>query len=184
MISFGLSKCAIAKKTVANDVISYAAPVKVPGAVEMKATPKGDIKVYEADNVDYVTVDQSEGYEVEAKFYDMPVAVVKEYFGIQEDTNKVAGEFAGATFPSFAFLGQIDGDAHNRRFAYMDCQMTKRISVETKTARGKEPNTVTVTFAAKPRATDNLVMLYTKPDTDATAYAAWFTEVPEFTPGA
>jgi len=179
-VFFGLSKCAIAPITVAAGVYTYGALVQVPGAVEYKATPKGDIQAFEADNVDHVVVDKSEGYDCEAKFFNVPEDVVKTYFGHKTDVNGVGAEFAGATFPAFAFLGQINGDAYNRRFSMMDCVMSKRISIETKTAKGKEPNYVLVSFTARPRITDELVRLYTKAETDAVVYGNWFTTVQDY----
>lgn len=177
---FGLSRCGIAPKTVAAGVVSYGAIIPVPGAVEFKATPKGDIQTYEGDNTDYLVVDKSEGYDCEAKFFNVSEEVVKTYFGQKEDVNGVGAEFAGATFPEFAFLGQMEGDAYNRRFTMMDCVMSKRISIETKSAKGKEPNYVLVSFAARPRMTDGLVRLFTKAATDAVVYANWFTTVQDY----
>lgn len=182
-VTYGLSKCALAPITVTEGAYAYGAEEQVPGAVEFKASPVGDIKAFEADNEDYVVVDQSEGYDCEAKFFNWPEAAVKKFFGMQEDSKKVGAEFSGATIPSFAFLGQINGDAHNRRFTMMDCYMTKRIAIETKTAKSKEPNTITVTFRARPRMSDGLVRLYTKPETDATVYANWFTAVQDYVAG-
>ena len=182
-VTYGLSQCAVAPVTYPLGVYTAGTIVPIPGAVEFKATPKGDITAYEGDNSDYVVVDKSEGYDCEAKFYDIPEAVVKTYFGMTEDTKKVAAEYTGATIPAFAFLGQINGDGHNRKFTMMDCVMNKRISVETKTSKGKEPNIVTINFTARPRTSDQLVRLYTKSDTDATVYGAWFTTVQDFVAG-
>lgn len=179
-VFYGLSKCAVAPITVTAGVYGYGALAQIPGAVEFKATPKGDVQAYEADNGDYVVVDKSEGYDCEAAFYGVPEEVVKKYFGQSEDAKNVAAEFAGTSFPAFAFLGQINGDVHNRRFSMMDCVMSKRIAIETKTAKSKEPNKVTVSFSARPRTSDNLVRLYTKPETDQTVYDNWFTAVQDY----
>lgn len=181
-VVYGLSRCAVAPITITAGVYSYGTLVSIPGAVEFKATPKGDVMAYEGDNSDYVVVDKSEGYDCEAKFYDVPEAVVLLYFGITEDSKKVGAEYAGATYEDFAFLGQINGDGHNRKFTMMDCVLSKRPTVETKTSKGKEPNVVTVNFSARPRTSDQLVRLYTKSDTDATVYANWFTTVQDFVP--
>lgn len=182
-VVYGLSQCALSPITVTAGVYSYGTIVTIPGAVEFKAAPKGDVMAYEGDNSDYVVVDKSEGYDCEAKFYDIPEAVVAAYFGMTDDSKNVGAEYAGATFAPFAFLGQINGDGHNRKFTMMDCVLSKRPSIETKTSKGKEPNIVTINFTARPRTSDQLVRLYTKSDTDATVYGAWFTTVQDFVAG-
>ena len=156
---YGLSRCAISLLTEPLGVLTYATPILIPGAVTMTATPKGDAEPFEADNVDYVGIDKSEGYEVEAEFVDLPEAVEEALFGLTEDSKKVGVEKTGISFPRFAFLGQIQGDAYNRRFAFMDCIVTARPEISQKTSKAKEPSTTKIKFKARPRVADDIVRL-------------------------
>ena len=96
-----------------------------------------------------------------------------------EDAKKVAAEYSGQVYKQFALLAQFEGDAHNRRIALYDCVVTARPEIAAKTGKTKTPDTIKVKFAARPRASDNLVQMYTKSDTDPTVYSSWFTAVQE-----
>ena len=108
-----------------------------------------------------------------------PAGIAAAILAITEDTKKVAEEYSGRVYPQFALLAQFQGDAHNRRIALYDCVITARPEIASKTGKTKTPDTTKVKFAARPRASDNLVQRYTKSDTDATVYANWFTAVQE-----
>ena len=134
---------------------------------------------FEADNRDYAMIDKSEGYEGELETAYIPAAIAAAILAITEDTKKVAEEYSGRVYPQFALLAQFQGDAHNRRIALYDCVITARPEIASKTGKTKTPDTTKVKFAARPRASDNLVQRYTKSDTDPTVYANWFTAVQE-----
>ena len=176
---YGISLAAIAPITITDGVYSYGAPINWPGSTALTLSPKGNIEPFEADNRDYAMIDKSEGYDCELETAYIPAAIAAAILAITEDTKKVAEEYSGRVYPQFALLAQFQGDAHNRRIALYDCVITARPEIASKTGKTKTPDTAKVKFAARPRASDNLVQRYTKSDTDPTVYANWFTAVQE-----
>ncbi len=176
---YGVSRLAIAPVTITDGVYSYGALVNWPGAVALTLSPKGNVEPFEADNTDYAMIDKSEGYDGEVETAYIPALIAAAILAIQEDAKKVAAEYSGQVYKQFALLAQFQGDAHNRRIALYDCVVTARPEIAAKTGKTKTPDTIKVKFAARPRASDNLVQMYTKSDTDATVYANWFTAVQE-----
>jgi len=169
----------IAAVTITDGVYSYGTPVAVPGAKNFKASPRGEVTPYEADNTDYLLIDGNDGYDIEFEVVYLPEDVKTVIFSMTKDANNVATEYSGVAYPLFALLGQFEGDAHARRFAYLDCYVSNRPEIEAKTSKAKEPDTTKIKVVSKPRSSDDLVMLYTTEDTDATAYGNWFTAVQE-----
>lgn len=180
---YGISRLAIAPITVTDGVYSYGTLVSWPGATGLNLTPKGGIEPFEADDTDYVVIDKSEGYDGEIESAYLPETIAALIYSLVEDSKKVVGEYTGRTYPQFAVVGQFKGDAHNRRFALMDCVVSARPEIAAKTSKVPTPETTKVKFAARPRTSDDLVKLHTKDDTDQTVYDAWFTTVQEPTAG-
>lgn len=176
---YGVSRVAVAPVTVTAGEYTYGAIVEWPGATALTLAPKGNIEPFEADNRDYAMIDKSEGYDGELETAFIPAAIASAILAIQEDGKKVAAEYSGQVYAQFALLAQFQGDAYHRRIALYDCVVTARPEIAAKTAKGKTPDTVKVKFAARPRTSDDLVQMYTKSDTDATVYNAWFTAVQE-----
>ena len=176
---YGISHLAVAPVTIVDGAYIYGALTSWPGAVALTLSPKGNIEPFEADNRDYVVIDKSEGYDCEVETAYLPDEIAALILALTEDSKKVATEYAGMIYPQFALLGQFQGDAHNRRFALMDCVVSARPEIAAKTAKSGTPETVKVKFAARPRITDNLVKMHTKSTTDATVYSNWFTAVQE-----
>ncbi len=176
---YGVSNLAIAPVTIADGVYSYGAILLWPGAVALTLSPKGNVEPFEADNRDYVVIDKSEGYDGEVETAYLPDEIADTILAMTEDSKSVAAEYAGKIYPQFALLGQFQGDAHNRRFALMDCVVSARPEIAAKTAKSGTPETVKVKFSARPRITDNLVKVHTRSTTDATVYNNWFTAVQE-----
>jgi phi13 family phage major tail protein len=176
---YGISRAAVALATITDGVYSYGTPIAWPGATALTLSPKGNVDPFEADNTDYAMIDKSEGYEGEIETAYIPATIEAAILAMQEDSKKVAAEYSGQVYAQFAFLAQFEGDAHNRRIALYDCVVTARPEIAAKTGKTKTPDTTKVKFAARPRASDNLVKRHTKSDTDATVYGSWFTAVQE-----
>ena len=178
-IRYGVSRVAIAPVTITDGVYSYGTLIQWPGATNLTLSPKGNIEPFEADNRDYDMIDKSEGYDGELETAYIPAMIAAAILAMQEDSKKVAMEYSGQVYSQFALLAQFQGDAHNRRIALYDCVVTARPEVAAKTAKSRTPDTTKVKFASRPRASDDLVQMYTKSDTDATVYNNWFTAVQE-----
>jgi phi13 family phage major tail protein len=121
-ITYGLEQVHIAFKASDN---TWDMPKAIPGAVRWTPTPKGEPTNFKADNTDYFIYESNDGYTGELEMANIPDAVIAEMLGWIIDDNGMLVEVANATPKKFALMGQVQGDAKNRRFVYYDCQASR-----------------------------------------------------------
>ena len=148
---YGLSRLGIAPITVTDGVYTYGSIIMVPGAKTISGVPRGDIAAFEADNRDYVVIDKNEGYDIDLEIVDLQDAVAELILKQVDDAKGVAAEYTGVQYPQFALLGQIQGDAYNRRFTYMDCVLMARPEIVAKSSKAREPDTTKLKISSRPR---------------------------------
>lgn len=160
------------------DTLTYAAPVRLPGAVELALEPKGEQSDFYADDILYHTTTSNQGYET-----TLTVANITRDFRIDvlgevlEGTDGVLTENAAANPRKIAFLFEFDGDQNSTRHVLYNCTVSRPgLSSATKT-ESAEPQTQELTLVAAPRPADSIVKRSTTSDTPAPIYDAWFTAV-------
>lgn len=180
-VKFGLENVHVAKITEdAQGAITYGTPFAMPGAVGLSVDPSGDISVFWADNTKYYIANQNNGYEG-----DLEIAIaVKEFLtqilGQEEDANGALIESSEDVNARFALMGEIKGDAKNRRFVYYDCTATRPKSESKTTEDTKEPQTDTISITMSPRKTDKCIKAVLELSSDNSAiYNAFFNDVYE-----
>jgi phi13 family phage major tail protein len=159
---------------------TYAAPVRIPGAVSLATTPKGEQTDFFADDILYYTTSSNQGYDA-----TFTVANITDTFrtGVLGEelhaTDKVLTEKSSAKPKKIALLFEFDGDVKAIRHVLYNCTVSRPgLSSSTKTTSA-EPGTVELNLVAAPRPEDEIVKRSTTPDTTAAVYDAWYTAVYE-----
>lgn len=178
-VNWGLCRLGVAPLTVdpTTGAYTYAAIIMMPGAVNMAAAAKGEVQSFEADNVEYYTTANNDGYDIELEVANIPDEIMDKIVGMVEDTNHLELEYGGVEYPHFALLGQFEGDKHKKRFAFYDCVVAERPEFAGETSKAKAPKTRKMKISARPRLIDDLVKSSTRGTTSETVYNAWFTTV-------
>lgn len=180
-VLFGLEKMHVAfRKTVETAPPEWEDPVANPGAVRFAATPLGEEVKFYADNVPYFVLTSNNGYDVELETANVPDALIAEMLGWEIDTNGMLVEVADATPKHFALMGQILGDAHNRRFVYYDCVASRPDKEHRTKGESIEPDTDKLKIAVLPIEIGGKTVVkgvLQHSDLTAAAYDAFFNGV-------
>jgi phi13 family phage major tail protein len=201
-VSFGLKNVHYAKLTETTDpqtgavTSSYAAPKAWPGGVDISLDPNGDPIIFAADNGAYYTISNNKGYEGDFNSARIPDDVRTDLLGEHKDDKGLIVETDKDEVDYFALLFEVDGDKRPNRYCFYKVSISQRPAVSGQTtdpSSDVEPSTATTQFRAIPSADTynidgkecHLVKSYTSAETDAEAYANFYTAVqmPTFTAG-
>lgn len=158
-------------------VVTYASPVKIPGAVSLSLSAEGDTTPFFADGVKYYTSVANNGYSGDLEVALIPDSFRKEVLGEVEDiTSKVLIENALVEPGRFALLFEFDGDAKSIRHALYNCTSTRPSMEGSTTTASKDVATEKLTLSAAPLA-DGMVKAKTGDDTTEAVYKDWYKSV-------
>lgn len=182
-VVFGLTNVHYAKITEVNGVITYGAPKRLPGGVELGLEPRGDMIEFYADNMVFYAASNNQGYDGTLSIANITEDFATEILGeVKDETDGVITEIASAKGSPFALLFEFDGDVKATRHVLYNCSASRpTVSGSTKT-NSAEPQPNELTFIAGPRATDEYVKTKTGAATPADVYNAWYGAVYEKTP--
>uniref|UniRef100_UPI001898A689 major tail protein n=1 Tax=Enterocloster citroniae TaxID=358743 RepID=UPI001898A689 len=163
-----------------NGAITFATPVRVPGAVSIALDAQGDISKFYADGITYYQAAANNGYDGDLEVALLPESFRTDVLGETLDGKKVLVENADAKQTAFALLFEFDGDEKAIRHVLYNCTST-RPSVESQTKEESiEPVTETLTISATPLP-DGRIKARTGDTTDEATYGGWYDEVYETT---
>ncbi|BDH62111.1 hypothetical protein MTP04_22410 [Lysinibacillus sp. PLM2] len=184
-VKFGLKNAHYAKITDTGTAITFAEPVRIPGAVSLSLTPNGEIVEFPADDITYWSAGINNGYDGEMEFADIPDTFKLDILGEEiDEENGVMYESANALGSKFALLFEINGDVKARRYVLYYCTATRpTIASNTKQGATVEPQTSALTFQSRPHPYNNYIKANTT-TAATTAFDNWFTTVHEKTTGA
>lgn len=177
-VQFNIKNVHYAVQTVEGSTVTYAAPVKVPGAVSLSLDAAGEITPFYADGIVYYASAANNGYEGDLEMARFPDQMLQDIWKQVMDTNNVLLEKSNVEFANFALMFQIDGDLGNEYYLLYNCSGTRPGINATTNTDTKEPNTQTSTITAAPLA-DGRVMARTTSETAAEVKQAWFNAVYE-----
>lgn len=194
-VFYGLSNVHYAKLTETTDAqgnvtTSYGAPKKWPGAVNIQLDPSGNPTFFSADNIAYYALSNNRGYEGDFESAMIPEDIKVDAIGEQEDDNGLIVETDKDEISYFALMFEFQTDISARRYCFYKVCLASRPAVASNTVDVNgdlEVKTETVSFRAVPR-TDavnidgvekHLIKACTGKNTDAQAYANFYTAVPE-----
>lgn len=145
-VLFGISDVAVAFQTESG----YEKPTPIPGAVSLSADPKGEQKVFYADNIAYYTVNSNSGYDGDLEIANIPDEVQAKMLGWKIDKNGVLVEVADGVPTPFALLFSISGDVYKRKNVLYNVTAS-RPSNENKTAEeSTDPAPLKLPYIASP----------------------------------
>ena len=179
-VEFGLRNAHYAIATVEEGTgkISFDAPVKLPGAVSLTLDASGDLVRFKADDVDYYTNPNNQGYEGTLTLARIPESFKKDILGEEQTEGGVMVENSDAQTQRFAIMFEFQGDKKATRHVMYYCS-ANRPSLGSTTKDSGEPNTTDLSITVSPRPDNSQVKAKTTAGTTDTIYESWYTTVYE-----
>lgn len=178
-VEFGLRNCYYAVVTVdESGKITYGAPKKLPGAVSITFDKSGDLIRFKADDIDYYTNANNQGYEGTLTLARVPEDFRTEVLKEKKTEKGVLIENSDAQTANIALMFEFQGDVKATRHLLYYCSVN-RPSVGSTTKDSGDPNTTELAMVASPRPSDNLVKASTSTGVDEETYNSWYTKVYE-----
>ena len=178
-VKFNICNVHYAPLTVTEDgIVTYAAPVPLPGAVSISLDPTGEPESFYADGIEYYIINNNQGYDGDLEVAMIPEGFRTDILKEEADSNNVLVENANSETGRFALLFEFDGDVKKIRHVLYNCSAS-RPTIEAKTnEEDKEVQTETLTVKARPMA-NGYVKAKTGDNTADTVYKNWYSEVYE-----
>lgn len=183
-VKYGLKNVHVAKLTETDEgEVSFGTPKRIPGAVALSLPPVGEKTAFHADDIEYFTSVQNNGYEGTLEVAIVPDWFKEEILCEEVDENNVQIENANNQPERFALMFEFDGDKNKIRHVMFNCKASRpNIEGNTKTNTA-DPKTETLPIVVKPLA-DGKVKARTNAKTTKTAYDNWYKGVYGFSGAA
>lgn len=189
-VRFGFKNVHLAfEDTTAEVQPAWKTPIPIPGAVSFSAKPEGDSNEFYADDGVYFRISANNGYSGDLGLALLPDEVKAEMFGWKFDDNGTLVEDANGICKKFALMGEVSGDARNRRFVFYNVQAERPDdSLKTK-EKGIDPQSETIPIKIAPMEIAGLNIVkgtMELSDTNKEKFKSFFSAVykPVFTPEA
>lgn len=185
-VSFGLKNVhyAIVTETAdeAGKVTSSYGTVKAwNGAVSIELSQEGSSEEFYADDMAYYHLSANAGYTGSIETAGVPDDILKEVFGMVEDSTKMISEYSDTETKYIALMFEISGDKAARKYCFYRVALSRpEVSSETITD-SKTVKTQSCDLTATARPDDRLVKSFA--DSEASNYATWYNNVPVPTAG-
>lgn len=182
---YDLKNVHYAKGTKNEDgTITYAPPVRIPGAMSMDISAEGDTSKIRADGTDYIVVVSNNGYSGNVTFVQVPDNFKQDCLSEEiDETNGLQFEDANAEPSPFALLFEFAGDAKNKRHVLYNCTASRPSIAGENKDNQKEPDTEELELTSSPTVfvingeERSVVKANSTPTTKAEIYNAWYTQV-------
>lgn len=177
-VKYGLKNVHYAIVTETAGVVTYGTPKRIPGAVSLALTPKGEKTEFFADDTSYFIANSNQGYEGTIELALVPDEFKVLVLGWLKDINDVLFEDSNASAKDIALMFEFTGDAKAIRHVFYKVH-TARPSVESTTkSQTKEVKTETLNMTASPAMDTGYVKA--KSEVGMDPYATWFAQVYTF----
>lgn len=178
-VEFGLRNCYYAVVTVdEGGKITYGVPKNLPGSVSITFDKSGDLIRFKADDIDYYTNANNQGYEGTLTLARVPEDFRTEVLKEKKTEKGVLIENSDAQTANIALMFEFQGDVKATRHLLYYCSVN-RPSFGSTTKDSGDPNTTELAMVASPRPSDNLVKASTSAGVDEETYNSWYTKVYE-----
>jgi len=179
-VKYGLEQVHIAffSETSTPENPSWDDPILIKGAVSFSTSPEGEESEFYADNTKYFTHTSNNGYTGELEMANIPDDVLADMLGMTIDNNGMLVESADDEPKEFALMGQIQGDAKNRRFVYYRCKASRPGQESSTTEASVTPTTDTISLTILPLESNKLIKgVIELKDSNQTVYDNFFDQV-------
>lgn len=183
-VRFGLSNVHYAPITVDGNTITYATPVKIPGAVSLSLSVEGsEPNTFWADNIAYYIQNGANGgYSGTLTMAIIPDTFRVSVLGEVVDDNGMQVEIGDATTKTFALMYEVNGDADKKRYCFFNCTASRVANGANTTSDSTDPDTQELEFSAIGNNFtfdgETKSIIKGSAETAAAAYNNWFTAVP------
>lgn len=183
-VKYNLKNAHYAPLTVsAAGAISFATPVRMPGAVSLALDPSGEAENFYADGGVFFVVNNNMGYAGDLELALIPESFRTDILSEAKDDNGVLIESSDVQLKAFALLFEFDGDEKHIRHVMYNCTASRpRIEGKTNEA-SKQVQTEALTLSAAPLP-DGRVKAKTGDETEEAIYNGWFDAVYDAAPSA
>lgn len=149
-VKFGLNKVYWAKITGYDEegMPTYAAPVRLPGAVSLSIDANGETEPFYADNCVYYLCNNNSGYEGDLEVALIPTDFATEILGEKLDAKGVLVEKSDAEVAEFALFFEFEGDKKKIRHIFYRCSVARPATESATTEDTKEVKTETLKLSA------------------------------------
>lgn len=182
-VKFGIEDAHVAfvdEATATEGSPAWDAPQAVNGAVSLTMNPEGDTNDFYADNTKYYTSNTNNGYTGTLEVANVPDEIIAEMLGMTVDTNGMLVESTEDKQKEFALMGEIKGDAKDRRFVYYRCKAARPSQDSTTTDTGETPDTDSLEVTVLPIENGDKKLVkgvLELNDTNQDVFDAFFNEV-------
>lgn len=183
-VKFGLKRVAFAIATIAEDgSATYGTPITFPGARSLAMEPQGTGEPWYADDGVYYYSSAPASRQGDLEMARMIDAFKKQVLGYILDAKGILLEDMNPAEVHFALLFETMNDKKPRRYVMYNCVATAPTVGSTTNEGSKEPQTETSSIMSTgiyvPEFQGGKWFDHgeTTPETNATAFANWFTEV-------
>lgn len=179
-VEFGLRNAhyAIATLDDATGKITFGAPKKLPGATSLSLDVAGDLIQFKADDVDYYTNPNNQGYSGTLTLARVTDEFKVDILGEEKTADGVMVEAADAQTKRFALMFEFQGDAKAIRHVMYYCSANRPPIGSTTKDKG-DPNTTDLSVVVSPRPDNQVVKANSTPGVTAAIYDKWFETVYE-----
>jgi len=149
---YGVSKGYYAIKSVSDQgVVSYAAPVRMPGLRQITINPEGGTDKFYADNGVYFMSSNNNGLSGSIEVAGLSDQFLKDVFKYVEDDNGVIFEDADAKTANIALLFECENDGDKpTRFEILDVMLSRPSQEHNTTEDSTTPDTISMDYEAAP----------------------------------
>lgn len=149
-IKFGLSNVHYSVIEEVSGVDTFGTPTKIPGAVSLTLTAKGEPSEFYADDMAYFVTHSNEGYDGTLEIALIPDSFRTGVLGDKQDINGALFEDADAIPKRIALMYELKGDANGTRHVNFNVSVSRPdINAETRTDK-IDPKTETLKITASP----------------------------------
>ena len=162
---------------------SYGDVKAVRGAVSVSLTQDGEMSPFYADGVKYFIANSNQGYSGTLEMAKIPVTMLEDVWGMENDDNGVLVENAEDEIREFALMFEIDGDEDAELYCFYKCSAA-RPNIDSKTnEESKEPSTQSLDLTISPLLSNGNIKAHTTDDTTTLVRKSWFNKVYGFDGG-